>query len=78
MTDEIREGTVEEDIAALDGEIKCMEAELAEERATPFSRDETTYATAEELVRKEQRKAILLRPSILRRTERVRTKRLRQ
>ena len=31
MTDEIREGTVEEEIAALDGEIKCMEAELAEE-----------------------------------------------
>jgi hypothetical protein len=63
MTDEIREGSVEEDIAALDGEIKCMEAELAEERATPFSRDETTYTTAEELVRKEQRKAILLCPT---------------
>ena len=64
MTDEIREGSVEEDIAALDGEIKCMEAELAEERATPFSRDETTYTTAEELVRKEQRKAILLHPPL--------------
>jgi hypothetical protein len=32
MTDEIRDGTAEEEIAALDGEIKCMEAELAEER----------------------------------------------
>jgi hypothetical protein len=32
MTDEIREGTVEEEIVALDGEIKCMEAELTEER----------------------------------------------
>ena len=40
-----------------------MEAELTEERATPFSRDETTYTTAEELLRKEQRKAILLRPT---------------
>jgi len=63
MTEEIREGTVEEEIAALDGEIKCMEAELAEERAPPFSRDEIAYATAQELVRKEQRKAILLRPT---------------
>jgi hypothetical protein len=61
MTDEIREGTVEGEIAALDGEIKCMEAELSEERATPFSRDEITYITAEELVRKAQRKAIFLR-----------------
>jgi hypothetical protein len=52
MTDEIREVTVEEEIAALDGEIKCMEAELAEERATPFSRDEITYTTAEELLHK--------------------------
>ena len=40
MTYEIRVGTVEEEIAVLDGEIKCMEAELGEERATPFSRDE--------------------------------------
>ena len=63
MTDEIREGTVDEEIAALDGEIKCMEAELTEERATPFSRDEIKYTTAEELLRKEQRKAIFLRPT---------------
>ena len=64
MTDEIREGTVEEEIAALDGKIKCMEAELAEERATPISRNEITYTTAEELVRKEQRKAILHAPPL--------------
>ena len=63
MTDEIRDGTAEEEIAALEGEIKCMEAELGEGRATPFSRDEITYTTAEELLRKEQRKAILLRPT---------------
>ena len=63
MSDEIRDGTFEDEIAALDGEIKCMEAELAEERATPFSRDEITYTTAEDLVRKVQRKAILLRPT---------------
>ena len=63
MTDEIRDGTAEEEIAALEGEIKCMEAELGEGRATPFSRDEITYTTAEELLRKEERKAILLRPT---------------
>jgi hypothetical protein len=61
MTEEIREGTVEEEIATLDGEMKCMEAELGEERATPLSRDEKTSTTAEVLVRQEQRKAILLR-----------------
>ena len=32
-------------------------------KATPFSRAEITDTTAEELVRKEQRKAILLRPT---------------
>ena len=52
MTDEIIEGTFEEEIAALEGEIKCMEAERAEERATPLSRDEITYTTAEELLLK--------------------------
>jgi hypothetical protein len=61
MTEEIREGTVEEEIAILGGEMKCMKAELGEERATPLSRDEKTSTTAEELVRQEQRKAILLR-----------------
>ena len=35
--------------------------ELAEDRAAPLSRDEITFTTAEELVRKEQRKAIFLR-----------------
>ena len=63
MTDEIRDGTAEEEIVALDGEIKCMEAELTEEMATPFSRDEITSTTAEELLRKEQRKAIFLCPT---------------
>jgi hypothetical protein len=37
MTEEIREGTVEEEIAILGGEMKCMKAELGEERATPLS-----------------------------------------
>jgi hypothetical protein len=31
MTEEIREGTVEEEIAILGGEMKCMKAELGEE-----------------------------------------------
>jgi hypothetical protein len=61
MTEEIREGTVEEEIAILGGEMKCMKAELGEERATPLSWDKITSTTAEELVRQEQRKAILLR-----------------
>jgi hypothetical protein len=61
MTGEIREGTVEEEIAILAGEMKCMKAELGEERATPLSWDEITSTTTEELVRQEQRKAILLR-----------------
>ena len=30
MTEEIREGTVEEEIAILGGEMKCMKAELGE------------------------------------------------
>ena len=63
MTDEIRDGTVEEEIAILGSEMKCMKAELGEERATPLSWDEITSTTAEELVRQEQRKAILLRPT---------------
>jgi hypothetical protein len=37
ITEEIREGTVEEEIAILGGEMKCMKAELGEERATPLS-----------------------------------------
>jgi hypothetical protein len=37
MTEEIREGAVEEEIAILGGEMKCMKAELVEERATPLS-----------------------------------------
>ena len=63
MTDEIRDGTVEEEIAILGSEMKCMKAELGEERATPLSWDEITSTIAEELVRQEQRKAILLRPT---------------
>ncbi len=58
---EIREGIVGEEMAALDSEIKCMEAELAEESATPLSWDGKTSTTAEELVLKEQHTAILLR-----------------
>jgi hypothetical protein len=61
MTEEIREGTVEEEMAILGGEMNCMKEELGEERATPLSWDEITSTTAEELVRQEQRKAILLR-----------------
>ena len=63
MTDEIRDGTVEEEIAILGSEMKCMKAELGEERAAPLSWDEITSTTAEELLRQEQRKAILLRPT---------------
>ena len=44
------------------GEMKCTKSELGEERATPLSWNEITSTIAEELVRQEQRKAILLRP----------------
>ena len=55
---EIKESTVEEEIVALDAEIKSKEGKLAEESATPLSQGDITFTTAEELVSKEQRKAI--------------------
>ena len=61
MTETKNTPTVEEEIASLDGEIESMERELAEEATAPLRWEEITSSTADELARKEQRRAILPR-----------------
>jgi hypothetical protein len=51
----------EAEMAALDKQIRDMEAELQEETSTALSWEEVTSTTAENLARKEHRRAILPR-----------------
>jgi multidrug resistance efflux pump len=54
-------GTVEAELAVLDGEIEGMEAEVKDAGAAPLVWDRITSTTADELVAKEQRRSILPR-----------------
>ncbi len=54
-------GTVEAELAELDGKIETMEAEVEEVEALPLVWDQITSTTADELAATEQRRSLLPR-----------------
>jgi hypothetical protein len=61
MTETKKRARKEQSAEDLDEQIRSMEAELAEDYGRPLDWDEVTSTTAEELVRKEQRRSVLPR-----------------
>ena len=61
MTETKKRASKEQSAEDLDGQIRSMEAELAEDYGRPLAWDEVTSTTAEELVQKEQRRSVLPR-----------------
>ena len=71
-------GTVEAELAALDGKIAGMEEELADAEASPLVWDRITSTTAEELASQEQRRSIIPRLITAARIKRLELERRRE
>ena len=71
-------GTIEAELAALDGKIESMEAEVEDAEASPLVWDRITATTAQELAATEQRRSILPRLILAARIKRLELERTRE
>jgi len=71
-------GTIEAELAALDGKIESMEAEVKDVEASPLVWDRITSTTAEELATQEQRRSIIPRLITAARIKRLELERRRE